>query len=176
MLTRHMVEFLSLSTIIGGMWSFFYLGRVIKFGNAWLVWLGLLGSLYPLGKFSQMFLFLPEWIRWHADDVGFVPFFATWGALLGSYAPLNDRGKYMRIHATIWYFLASLNEIAQLKNGYGDWWDLAIFMIMYAVTLKILKNAFPPNPIVTNEEAIKLPVVNKKKRNPESHRPKRKRR
>ena len=146
--------------------------EIRRIRSVYFIAIALIAFLYPLGKFFQFWLIGPRWIRWYMSDVGFI----SGIGIAIAYSPFKFFGNTMleRIRSGLGtsFRLAVVVEILQLiakpyitkKQTFmasGDWVDMAIFFVMYAVNLYLLaKLKKQCEPVV-----VTRPIQKSKKRN-----------
>lgn len=130
--------------------------------------------LYPLGKVLQLWLIGPGWIRWYMADVGWVSCIGiviAFGNILPIRGTMPDRLKAGIVAA---FIVAVCIESAQLyfpknttKSAFmaaGDWTDMEIFFLMFAINLHLLFKM---------KQQVAVPVIIPKKSSKKSRRKKR---
>lgn len=143
-----------------------------RMGNAYFSVIACIGVLYPLGKFLQVWMIGPGWIRWYMGDVGWV---SCMGILIASAFSTGSWLYRLKRGIDIAYAIAFGVELAQLlvpmaatQTGFkfaGDWVDMGIFFFTYAVNylliFKMIPKAVAPDANLTTKSGV---VKNNKNR------------
>lgn len=128
------------------LWIVFKRIKPITFSNLFFL---LLSCFYPIAKFCQAWLIGPRVVRWYFANIGAIPLTAL---LLSVITRKRNDSKTIRTGATIGFTLAILYELMQfalnpyfktsplLAHRRGDWVDLAIYPIVYIVTIWLTKD------------------------------------
>lgn len=99
------------------------------------LFLSLWGFLYPIGRLSQAFLFLPRIIRWHLADIGGVPFFTLVGVLYFFHLLNIQRNPLtIRTYALLVLLVCFINELIEGAFGSWDTGDVISYFIGFGIT------------------------------------------
>ena len=118
--------------------------------NKYFTLIALIGWMYPVGKFLQVHMAVPSWIRWYLADVGFISCIAILLVSMGmvkryGYPPLDLLiGVAYATAVAITFELFQLVAIDSKKQdptilgASGDWIDLSIFAGMFIVNVTLV--------------------------------------